>query len=103
MLAAFAGQLETCQALVEGGASVEISDNEGRSALHYAVERENRNVVTFLMKCGADADAKDSKNVSPFSLAKSNGDNGHPCRIPDLCVFGVDVFPLTVTVYVGSL
>ena len=74
MLAAFVGHLETCQAVVEGGASVETVDNGGRSALHYAVERGHRGIVTFLLKCGADADAKDNNNVSPFSMAKSKGD-----------------------------
>lgn len=48
--------LETLKKLIELGCSVTNADMQGRTALHYAVDLENAEIIQFLIENGADAD-----------------------------------------------
>lgn len=57
--------LDTLKQLIELGCSVNNSDQQGRTALHYAVDLENAEIIKFLLENGADPDAKDTTGSSP--------------------------------------
>lgn len=64
--------LETLEFLVQNGCSVKNSDDQGRTALHYAVDLENVEIINFLVKNGADPLAKDKLDSSPLDEAEFN-------------------------------
>ncbi|MBS0009948.1 MAG: ankyrin repeat domain-containing protein [Bacteroidales bacterium] len=47
-------------------------DVEGWAPIHYAVSNGNENLVSFLVKNGADVNAKTKGDLTPLSLARSN-------------------------------
>ncbi len=59
--------------LINNGAKVNMTDNEGRTALHEAVrfgmDAENINSVEELIKAGANLDLKDHEGNTPLHLA----------------------------------
>jgi ankyrin repeat protein len=52
---------------------VNVRDNEGRTALWYAVELKNRDSVRLLLKNGADPEAQDIEGVSPLRKSIEKG------------------------------
>ena len=42
--------------LLRGGADLDIKDKAGKTALHYAAEKGNMEIVSLLIKAGADLD-----------------------------------------------
>lgn len=48
-------------------------DVEGWAAIHYAVSNGNEELLRFLVKKGADVNAKTKEGLTPLSLANSNG------------------------------
>lgn len=61
----------TLRAVLGAGVSVDMVDDEGRSALHYACKFGYFNKARALLEAGADQDLKDKDGVSPKDLAKS--------------------------------
>ena len=66
--------LETLEFLVKHGCSVMNLDGQDRTALHYAVDLENIEIINFLVKNGADPLAKDSLESTPLDEADFNED-----------------------------
>lgn len=50
--------------------SLKVTDEQGRTALHWAVMREDKDLVLALLKNGADIKAKDASGKSPGDYAK---------------------------------
>lgn len=55
----------TLKKLIALGCDVNSQDATGRSALHYAVDLENTQIIEFLIASGADADLPDETGSSP--------------------------------------
>lgn len=59
-----------------GKLGVNAANSEGRTALHLAVEYKNYSTVKTLLELAADPEIKDSKGVSPSSLAAQTNQSG---------------------------
>ena len=68
----FRGHAPTARALIEGGADVSQTDNEGRTALHYAAGSSVPDLVTLLLDAGADPLAKDNEGRLPSDYTKAD-------------------------------
>ncbi len=57
-------------------ADVNLQDNEGKTALHYAVERGDRSLIEYLLSQDANINAKDKKDNTPlhYALEQNNLD-----------------------------
>ena len=58
--AAGRGDLATVKALLEKGADIDAADDYGRTALFFALFRKQKDMVRFLIKQGADVNARDT-------------------------------------------
>jgi ankyrin repeat protein len=56
-LACLAGEAETIEALIKGGAEIDVKDAEGQRPLHLAVKSANSETLSLLLNHGADPDA----------------------------------------------
>lgn len=72
--AARQGQIDVVRALLKQKADVNTPQQDGTTALHWAVERNHEEMVTLLVGAGANANAANSFGVTPLSLACRNGD-----------------------------
>ncbi|KAL1353034.1 hypothetical protein HN51_016979 [Arachis hypogaea] len=54
---------------VENGVSVNVKDSEGRTPLHWAVDRGHLNVTELLISRNADINAKDNDGQTPLHYA----------------------------------
>ncbi|XP_022138230.1 acyl-CoA-binding domain-containing protein 1-like [Momordica charantia] len=63
------GELENLLKCVENGVSVNTKDSEGRTPLHWAVDRGHSNVVELLVSKNADIDVKDVDGQTPLHYA----------------------------------
>jgi ankyrin repeat protein len=70
MLAAYNGKAEVVNALLAGGAQVNI---DGWTPLHYAVFAEQPEMVSLLLSKGAKVDAPAPNQQTPLMLAAKNG------------------------------
>ena len=62
--------------LIEHGAKMDLKDKTGQTALHYAVYHNNDcfDVLSCLIKNGADANAHTNENCTPLMIASRKGD-----------------------------
>lgn len=75
LLAAEYGNDASIDVLVTNGADVNQTDQNGRCALHYAVEWYHRKtVVRLLIRYGLDPNSTDADEVAPVLSAAKNGD-----------------------------
>ncbi len=74
MHAAFNNRVENAELLVHHGASVDMIDERGRTALFHAVSSRHFKIACLLRESGADPDSKDLKGISPRMLARDIGD-----------------------------
>lgn len=63
------GELENLLKCLESGVSVNIKDSEGRTPLHWAVDRGHSNVVELLVSRNADINVKDVDGQTPLHYA----------------------------------
>lgn len=56
--------VKCAQLLLEHGTKVNVADRTGQTALHYAVGRNNPELVKVLIKAGADVNATDRQGLS---------------------------------------
>ena len=71
--AARQGAVETVATLLEAGADVDAAGPDGTTALHWAVQRDDRPLARRLLAAGAGADAANRYGVTPLALAAANG------------------------------
>lgn len=50
----------TLEYLLNHGCDIDAQDEDGRTALHYAVDLENKNLIKFLLSKGADINLVDN-------------------------------------------
>jgi ankyrin repeat protein len=73
------GLCNTIQALpvrVPLGKFLNQADDVGRTPLHYACAYERANIVSLLLRLGADVDAIDKENCTPLHMAVRSGHAG---------------------------
>ncbi|KAL4136997.1 hypothetical protein PRIC2_000524 [Phytophthora ramorum] len=63
---------KVCVWLIENGADPNAIDENGDTALHYAVELERYDLVETLMKRGADSSIKNLKGLSAMEIAEED-------------------------------
>lgn len=77
--AAFARKTDEVRKLLQAGTPVDETDQDGRSALHYAVMTNELPLVELLLAAGARPDLADSVGDVPLHFAAQ-----HPVRLPVL-------------------
>jgi ankyrin repeat protein len=70
-LAARTGKVSCCSTLVEGGADVNPVDDNLFTPLHSAADVDSADVIRYLVKRGADIDARTARGASPLLVASS--------------------------------
>ncbi|KAK9291445.1 hypothetical protein L1049_019393 [Liquidambar formosana] len=63
------GEVENLLKCVESGVSVNLKDSEGRTPLHWAVDRGHLNITELLVSRSADINAKDDEGQTPLHYA----------------------------------
>lgn len=58
--------------LIEAGAELEVVDQWGRTALHWAAAADRKDVVAMLLEAGADATPKEREGKTAHDLARSD-------------------------------
>jgi ankyrin repeat protein len=72
--AASRGDITAVRALIAQKADVNAPQNDGATALHWAVFKSNRELVDILLKAGANPKAANREGSTPLWLASVNGD-----------------------------
>ncbi len=67
-----ANNVDMMQYLLEHGAQANVINSNGRSALHFAVER-SKDIAQLLLSYGANINAKDNKGFTPLHIVAING------------------------------
>src|SRR5688572_33076094 len=67
------GDTAVVRGLLKRGTDVNAAEADGTTALHWAVHRDDLNMVALLIGAGANARATNRYGVSPLSLAATNG------------------------------
>jgi ankyrin repeat protein len=73
ILAAMAGNADLVELLVEYKAKMNIGDEAGGSALHYASARGHVGVVDLLLELGARINIDNRQGMTPLMMAASDG------------------------------
>lgn len=68
--AALHGDALVVEFFLDEGYDINYQDDEGRTALHFAIMGNCYHVVTLLIDRGADISVADINNITPFNLAK---------------------------------
>lgn len=63
------------RSLLSAKADVNAADTDGSTALHWAAQREQAEIVDLLLAAGADVSASSRYNVTPLSLAAMSGNS----------------------------
>jgi len=71
--AAMRGDREAVRAALARHADVNVARTDGSTALHWAVERDDLDMVDLLLRAGARVDARTREGVAPLQLAATNG------------------------------
>ena len=74
--AAWQGHVEVAQLLINAGASVEATKEDGATSLHLAASRGKEATVRLLLQAGARVDAKNNRRAVPLNLAVIAGHEG---------------------------
>lgn len=68
-IAAEKGDLQQVDRILQQGTPIDVKDGTGSTALHYAAQSKNLQLVEFLIDHGADVNAKAKGNVTPLWLS----------------------------------
>lgn len=71
--AAQSGDLALVRQLISSGQLVSAFDDLGKTPLHYAVEGEHFEIVAFLIRSGAQVDARDQRTIGNTPLGEVAG------------------------------
>jgi ankyrin repeat protein len=71
--AARVGDSEKALALVRSEVDVNVAQNDGTTALHWAVQQDDAALVAALLDAGADTHAANRYGITPLFLAAQNG------------------------------
>lgn len=63
------GEVDNLLKCIESGVSVDLKDSEGRTPLHWAVDRGHSGVIELLCSKSADMNAKDNEGQTPLHYA----------------------------------
>ncbi|GMH19763.1 hypothetical protein Nepgr_021604 [Nepenthes gracilis] len=63
------GEVDNLLKCIENGVSVNLKDSEGRTPLHWAVDRGHLNAVELLISMNADLNTKDNEGQTPLHYA----------------------------------
>ena len=63
--------IKTLKYLIDHGCDVNAQEENGRTALHYALDLENKEMIKSLIELGADVNIKDNEGSS---VKKEMGD-----------------------------
>uniref|UniRef100_A0A7N0TFS2 ACB domain-containing protein n=1 Tax=Kalanchoe fedtschenkoi TaxID=63787 RepID=A0A7N0TFS2_KALFE len=63
------GEVDKVLKCIESGVPVDLKDGEGRTSLHWAVDRGHQDVVELLLSKKADVNAKDNEGQTPLHYA----------------------------------
>ncbi|KAL4297467.1 hypothetical protein GQ457_12G006740 [Hibiscus cannabinus] len=63
------GELDNLLKCIESGVSVHLQDSEGRTPLHWAVDRGHLKITEALISRNADVNAKDNEGQTPLHYA----------------------------------
>ncbi|MEY3209882.1 MAG: hypothetical protein RIT28_363 [Pseudomonadota bacterium] len=69
-LAAAEGRVDVISKLLAGGAKIDMTDRDGRTALHFAAIFNRREVVAALLAAGASPAALDKRGLRPLDHAR---------------------------------
>ncbi|HET9271276.1 MAG TPA: ankyrin repeat domain-containing protein [Vicinamibacterales bacterium] len=72
--AAMRGDVAAVRALLAKKVNVNAPQNDGSTALHWAVQRGNSELINLLVRAGANVKAATREGVTPLWLASLNGD-----------------------------
>jgi ankyrin repeat protein len=72
--AAMRGDVAAVRALLAKKVNVNAPQNDGSTALHWAVQRGNPELINLLVRAGANVKAATREGVTPLWLASLNGD-----------------------------
>ena len=64
-------QAEIFHLILKSGMSVNVKDNDGKTPLHHACESGKAKAIRWLVKHGADENAKDRNMQTPYDLASN--------------------------------
>lgn len=59
---------ELIEVLIKNGANCNYVDENGKAALHYAIQTGNSKIVQSLLKCSSDTNVQDKDGVTPLML-----------------------------------
>jgi len=85
--AAMRGDVAAVRALIAKKVNVSAPQNDGSTALHWAVQRGNAELINLLVRAGANVKAATREGVTPLWLASQNGD---PAALGALLEAGAD-------------
>ncbi|KAL9661905.1 hypothetical protein QQ045_026733 [Rhodiola kirilowii] len=63
------GEVDKLLKCIDSGVPVDVKDSEGRTPLHWAVDRGHQDMVELLMSKNADVNAKDNEGQTPLHYA----------------------------------
>ena len=69
MRASLHGNIPIVEILIAGGASLDVQDKLGMTALHYAAQEQHSAIVERLIDAGANVDSQDQHGNTPLSSA----------------------------------
>ena len=67
------GTVSLVEAIVTAGASVNVTDGDGNTPLHWASKRGDNGIVAFLLENGADPSVAGDGGTTPLHWACSHG------------------------------